>query len=401
MKKKNSNLLIAFTLIILVLISVITILGTKTGNTDYVFSGKILLILLIMLISFLATSLRRYINELNKAEYKELSYFPVYNGKDVVIPYKLNYLELKKEIFSIYNKLENIYYDYNCEKIREIVTDELYNTYRSKIAFLKKENKKKLFKNIIVKKINIDNVDDRSNYYDITVTVNVLCKEYIISNNETPLEKYKNEYTEITYLMNFIQSKEKIKETKKCPNCGKELNDNETSKCPNCNSIVTSNIFKTTLAQIITKEEKSIPFKERNYLLNNPRKDELVEYGTKLITILKTYSNEKVENLEKLVDERLYKILSKEKTSIENIGNKIIIKDMNLVNAESLSDIQSKVFKARLYIKAYDYIIDKDNNIDRGLNNRKVITEYETIFRKEDNKLCDIEIISQKYEEEN
>ena len=105
--------------------------------------------------------------------------------------------------------------------------------------------------------------------------------------------------------------------------------------------------------------------------------------------------------IEKLVDERLYKILSKEKTSIENIGNKNIIKDMNLVNAESLSDIQSKVFKARLYIKAYDYIIDKDNNIDRGLNNRKVITEYETVFRKEDNKLCDIEIISQKYEEEN
>ena len=34
-----------------------------------------------------------------------------------------------------------------------------------------------------MKKINIDNVDDRSNYYDITVTVNVLCKEYIISIN--------------------------------------------------------------------------------------------------------------------------------------------------------------------------------------------------------------------------
>ena len=395
--KKEKNLILILMLILMLITAVITISCVKTQNADCILAAKILFVIVLMLIFLLATSLRR----LNKDEYKELSDFPVYNGKDVVIPYKLNYLELKKEIFSIYNKLENIYYDYDCEKIREIVTDELYNTYRSKIAFLKKENKKKLFKNIIVKKINIDNVDDRSNYYDITVTVNVLCKEYIISNNETPLEKYKNEYTAITYLMNFIQSKEKINETKKCPNCGKELNDNETSKCPNCNSIVRSNIFKTTLAQIITKEEKSIPFKERNYLLDNPRKDELVEYGTKLITILKTYSNEKVENLEKLVDERLYKILSKEKTSIENIGNKIIIKDMNLVNAESLSDIQSKVFKARLYIKAYDYIIDKDNNIDRGLNNRKVITEYETIFRKEDNKLCDIEIISQKYEEEN
>lgn len=395
--KKEKNAPVPLILILILITAVITISCVKTQNADYIFAAKILFVIVLMLIFLLATSLRR----LNKDEYKELSDFPVYNGKDVVIPYKLNYLELKKEIFSIYNKLENIYYDYDCEKIREIVTDELYNTYRSKIAFFKKENKKKLFKNIIVKKINIDNVDDRSNYYDITVTVNVLCKEYIISNNETPLEKYKNEYTEITYLMNFIQSKEKINETKKCPNCGKKLNDNETSKCPNCNSIVRSNIFKTTLAQIITKEEKSIPFKERNYLLDNPRKDELVEYGTKLITILKTYSNEKVENLEKLVDERLYKILSKEKTSIENIGNKIIIKDMNLVNAESLSDIQSKVFKARLYIKAYDYIIDKDNNIDRGLNNRKVITEYETIFRKEDNKLCDIEIISQKYEEEN
>lgn len=87
---------------------------------------------------------------------------------------------------------------------------------------------------MIVKKINIDNEDDRSNYYNVTATVNVLCKEYIIKNNGTPEEKYKNEYTEITYLMKLIQSKEKVVETKRCPNCGTELNDNETSKCPNC-----------------------------------------------------------------------------------------------------------------------------------------------------------------------
>lgn len=292
----------------------------------------------------------------------------VHNRLDIAIPEDFSYFEFHKEIFYIYNEIEKIYYNYDCEIIKDLVIEELYKNYLSKVESLKKENIKKTSENIIMKKINIKSIDDKSTYYNINTEITVLCKEFTYNTNNEKIERFKNEYTEYIFEASFNKLKEE----------------------PNSK-------IGTTLSNVKVLSEKNIPFKERNYLNENPKKDELYNYFREFNNILELYASKDETRIKGYLDPKLYDILDKERKRITKSGKNIVIRNSDLANAESLSNDASKYYSARLYVSSYDYIINNNQKIIRGDNKKKLIIEYEVTYIKETTKLCDLKIISQKY----
>ena len=318
-----------------------------------------IIIIVVLLIVIATLGKKKVVKEENISAHSKLN---------IKIPEDFNYFEFHKEIFFIYNEIEKIYYSYNCDTIKELVTEELYKDYLSRVESLKKDNVKKICENLIMKKIDIKSIDDKSTHYNINTEITVLGKEFTFNTNNEKIEKYKNEYTEYIFEASFNKLKEE----------------------PNSK-------IGTTLSSVKVISEKNIPFKERNYLNENPKRDELYNYFSEFKNVLELYATKDETRIKGYIDSQLYDVLDKERKRVTSSGKTIILRNFDLVNAESLSNNESKYYSARLYVSSYDYITNNSQVITRGDNKKKLIVEYEVTYLKETKKLCDLKIISQKY----
>lgn len=301
-------------------------------------------------------------------------------------------MEFKKEVFSIYSSIQKVFSDYNVEKIRLLLTNNFYNELLEKIEEIKNSKDKPIYENIIMKKINTESVTKIPKGFKIDVTASVLCKEYLIDENNNKVEKYKNEYTEQMLKMSFV--KQSIEESNiKCPNCGSDLKSNI---CDNCKTTVIFSGSNLYLNELNILSEKSIPFKERNYLEGNPRKEEIFDGYKLLIEVLKMFSEGNIEKITNEVTTEVLNTLTEEKKYLDQKGQKYIIENPEFINGESLSNLQSKNNAARVYITSNDYVINNKGEIIRGSKDEKITIVYEIEIDKETSKLSSIKLISQK-----
>ena len=138
--------------------------------------------------------------------------------------------------YNIFVRIEEAWMNFDLEKVRDCITDEMFNMYESQLASMEMKGEQNIMKGF--NKINycITDALKENNILEIKAKYYVSFYDYII-NRKTKKVIRGNSNTKIkmVYEFTFIKDIENDK-IDKCPNCGAPININSAGICEYCNS---------------------------------------------------------------------------------------------------------------------------------------------------------------------
>ncbi len=155
--------------------------------------------------------------------------------------------KLKQDLFKIYKDVQIAWMNMDLEPVRGVLTDEVYNMYKTQLLTLKHRSQKNIMEEIefvdarLVRKIELAGKET------LEIILKVTCKDYIVSTKTKYVVRgnpnFLNEYV---YQLTFVRNVGNA--ITKCPNCGGELNDSN-SECKYCRSVIVHESSNYALAK--------------------------------------------------------------------------------------------------------------------------------------------------------
>ena len=145
--------------------------------------------------------------------------------------------EFEKKAYQIFYDVQMGWMKFDYDKLRKLLSDELYNTYLMDLEALKVKNQKNIMKDFELIESKMFKLEEENNTYIAKVTVEVEFIDYVEdSKTHEVLRGSNSKKLHNTYILTFIRSKSEIKNNKKCPKCGAPIKGNNSSKCEYCKS---------------------------------------------------------------------------------------------------------------------------------------------------------------------
>lgn len=145
--------------------------------------------------------------------------------------------EFNFKAYQIFYDIQMAWSDFDYDKLKELVTDELYNTYIMDLEALKIKNHKNTMKGFELIDSCLFDLKEENGLYVAKVCLNVKFYDYI-ENCETGiiLRGSPNRKLNNTYILTFIRSKKEVDDANNCPTCGAPVEGNSTGICEYCKS---------------------------------------------------------------------------------------------------------------------------------------------------------------------
>ena len=157
----------------------------------------------------------------------------------------------KEEFYSfVYNhfvKVQNAWSEFNYEMLRELLTDELYNTYKTQLTTLELKKQKNVMENFSLDQVVIKDFNKSAKEYTFKLQMRVRFLDYLATQKGSLLKGSKKKRIIITYNLTYLKSI--VNENNTCPNCGAKLKNVASSICPYCKSVVVNNSHNYVLAK--------------------------------------------------------------------------------------------------------------------------------------------------------
>lgn len=170
---------------------------------------------------------------------------------NAVIP-NFNIDEFNYKAYEIFYNVQMGWMEFDYDKLKELLTDELYNTYLMDLEALKIKNQKNVMKSFELIETKLVNLKEENNQYIAKVILEVKFIDYIEDSNTHKLLRGSNTHKlDNTYELTFVRTKED-KKVDICPSCGAQVNGNVSGICEYCNSKLINN----THDWVLSKKEK-------------------------------------------------------------------------------------------------------------------------------------------------
>ena len=111
--------------------------------------------------------------------------------------------KMNKEVFAVYKDIQIAWMDFNYKKLKELVSEEIYNKYEKQLEELKSKNQKNIMDNIELKKNKITDINIDNNIVTIECEMNVVCIDYIIDSEDKLIKGKKDKFCNYTYKLVF------------------------------------------------------------------------------------------------------------------------------------------------------------------------------------------------------
>ena len=218
------------------------------------------LILIFIGFLFLKWVIKNYINDLRISRerrklhseddeiYKYLATKEITNEEANSIISNFNIEEFKNKSYEIFIDIQKAWMYFEYDKLKELLTDELYNTYLMDLETLKIKNQKNImsdFENISTKLIGIKK---ENNQYVATVLLNTKFYDYIEDNSGSIIRGNPRSKVNNIYILTFVKSVNEIKNNT-CPKCGADVSGNVTGICDYCKTKITFNEYDWVMSE--------------------------------------------------------------------------------------------------------------------------------------------------------
>ena len=162
----------------------------------------------------------------------------------------LSAAELVPKVFDLFVEVQKAWTDFDYDKLRSLLGDELFNNYKMQLETLELEFGKNIMDNFTFIDGGILSVTKTDLTEEVRVKLHVQMTDYVI-NTKTNEVKHgdKNKVMDNNYVITLERSLRE--EIHNCPNCGGELKDTASQKCPYCDAV----LVKGSKDFVIVKKE--------------------------------------------------------------------------------------------------------------------------------------------------
>ncbi len=135
--------------------------------------------------------------------------------------------------YEIYEDLQYAWSSFDYDKMRTLISDELYNNYRMQLKTLSTKKQKNVMSDIEFVRGSIKDFEITKTSLNITVELEVTQNDYIVDENGKVLRGDKTK-DHNTYELLITRGLNSLVKDKNCPNCGGELSFESSQSCPHC-----------------------------------------------------------------------------------------------------------------------------------------------------------------------
>lgn len=161
------------------------------------------------------------------------------------------------QAFSIYEKIQEAWMNFDYDNLRKYVTDEMFNMYQAQLIALKAKQQQNIMKDFTLLDFAIASASKVDNTIVVTVHMNVTCYDYVIDRNNFVIRGNSRIKVNYVYEMTFIKgisTKPNV-----CPNCQAPLENVQSNICPYCHFNVISEQYDWLLSK------KQVLYQTKNY----------------------------------------------------------------------------------------------------------------------------------------
>ena len=228
--------------------------GSSSSGSSSSFGFVVFIIIVVIIIYYL-----KYNNVKTTSKYiPEYKYSPI--DEEYIKKYidDFNKQKFLDDAYQIYLDTQKAWSNFDTKSLRNLLTDELFNTYNMQLKALKAKKQKNIMSDFALEKIYTTAINVSNNQITMKVVLEVSFFDYVVDISNNVLRGNKNHKVSVTYELTFVSTINK-KETKNCPSCGAPINKNSASNvCEYCNSTLVKNTYSWVLAK---KENKRQEFK--------------------------------------------------------------------------------------------------------------------------------------------
>ena len=160
--------------------------------------------------------------------------------------------KIVNDSFENYKELQISWMNFDYDKIKELVSDEMYNMYMNQLETLKIKNQQNIMNDIEFIEGYITDYKKVNNRETFKIYLSVSCYDYIINTkNNMTVRGNKNRKLTLTYILTFERN---VETTKYCPQCGADVEN--LTECKYCKSKIVNNNdkLKMTKKQIVSQK---------------------------------------------------------------------------------------------------------------------------------------------------
>ncbi len=220
---------------------------SSNGNSD---GGRVMIALLLLTIFILIANystkgqlLSTNITKKKKVDYEKYRNYGDVTYKDMeeeklkqIMP-EYNIIQLKGMVYKKFVAIQQAWMDFDYDKLRELCTDELYNTYITQLEVLKAKNGKNIMNDFVTKYSYIIDVQIENNLYVVKALLRIEFYDYVIDTITQEVTRgNKNAKVINTYQLEFVKAVNA--ENNKCPNCGAKIDSVTSTECAYCGSTI-------------------------------------------------------------------------------------------------------------------------------------------------------------------
>lgn len=138
--------------------------------------------------------------------------------------------------YQIFLNVQDAWTNFDLEKVRESITDEMFNQYESQLSSMEIKGEQNIMKDFVLKSSAITNCINQNDNIEVTTKYIVEFYDYIVDKESGNLKRgSKTNKVRMYYDMTFVMSASQTKITH-CPNCGAEVNVSTSGTCQYCGS---------------------------------------------------------------------------------------------------------------------------------------------------------------------
>ncbi len=158
--------------------------------------------------------------------------------------------------YKIFLDVEDAWMNFDLEKVRDVITDEMFNMYESQLSSMEIKGEQNIMEGFELKDCAISNCSQENDNIEVTTKYIIEFYDYIIEKSTgNVLRGSKSIKLRMHYDLTFIMSNKEVN-IDKCPNCGAPLKINSAGVCDFCGSkIIGENTNWVMSKKVCTAQE--------------------------------------------------------------------------------------------------------------------------------------------------
>ena len=229
--------------------------GSYSGDIDVKIAALVIGgVFLFVIISFVVSMLKMITRTMNSVA-KTAQHFSIKNKQisleeaNAVISH-FNIEEFNFKAYQIFYDVQMAWMDFDYDKLKDLLTDELYNNYVMQLDTLKLKNHKNTMKGFELIETRLSNLKEENDKYIAEVYLQVKFYDYVENIKTgmilrgTPNRKLNN-----IYKLTFIRTKDESNNINECPRCGAPVEGNSTGICEYCKSKLVNDNYNWVMSK--------------------------------------------------------------------------------------------------------------------------------------------------------